>query len=179
MVNFCFKWFNICSNFRSHLLGQRNGYRNFRNKVFRLFPVSLFYGTLYFYYVLPVISESVVHMLAVFTRQFFLWQHWDEILCPMFCIAGNPNMVMALAGNKADLEEKRKVTSEVYLTYFFWGVSQFSSIYHKVAGPRSFYSFGCIENWLPWNLHLPSTLISSNIQMLTKVNPIAWIVWHF
>lgn len=28
-------------------------------------------------------------------------------------IIGNPNMVMALAGNKADLEEKRKVTPEV------------------------------------------------------------------
>lgn len=26
---------------------------------------------------------------------------------------GNPNMVMALAGNKADLEEKRNVTAEV------------------------------------------------------------------
>ena len=26
---------------------------------------------------------------------------------------GNPNMVMALAGNKTDLEDKRKVTTEV------------------------------------------------------------------
>lgn len=30
---------------------------------------------------------------------------------------GNPNLVMALAGNKADLEEKRKVTSEVARVY--------------------------------------------------------------
>lgn len=28
-------------------------------------------------------------------------------------VTGNPNMVMALAGNKADLEDKRSVTSEV------------------------------------------------------------------
>ncbi|VFQ88158.1 unnamed protein product [Cuscuta campestris] len=30
---------------------------------------------------------------------------------------GNPNLVMALAGNKADLEDKRKVTSEVAKVY--------------------------------------------------------------
>lgn len=30
-----------------------------------------------------------------------------------FGFPGNPNMVMALAGNKADLEEKRKVTADV------------------------------------------------------------------
>lgn len=30
---------------------------------------------------------------------------------------GNPNLVMALAGNKADLEDKRKVTSEVARVY--------------------------------------------------------------
>lgn len=28
-------------------------------------------------------------------------------------VTGNPNMVMALAGNKTDLEDKRKVTTEV------------------------------------------------------------------
>lgn len=28
-------------------------------------------------------------------------------------VAGNPNMVTALAGNKADLEDKRKVSAEV------------------------------------------------------------------
>ncbi|KAK9150690.1 hypothetical protein Syun_008999 [Stephania yunnanensis] len=27
---------------------------------------------------------------------------------------GNPNMVMALAGNKEDLEDKRKVTTELF-----------------------------------------------------------------
>lgn len=30
-----------------------------------------------------------------------------------FIIAGNPNMVMALAGNKADLEDRRSVSAEV------------------------------------------------------------------
>lgn len=29
--------------------------------------------------------------------------------------AGNPNMVTTLAGNKADLEDKRKVTAEASL----------------------------------------------------------------
>lgn len=33
-------------------------------------------------------------------------------------VAGNPNMVMALAGNKADLEDRRKVTAEVSCN--FW-----------------------------------------------------------
>ena len=28
-------------------------------------------------------------------------------------VTGNPNMVMALAGNKTDLEDQRKVTTEV------------------------------------------------------------------
>ncbi|XP_068651581.1 ras-related protein RHN1-like [Aristolochia californica] len=32
---------------------------------------------------------------------------------------GNPNMVMALAGNKADLEDKRKVTAEIVNAYLF------------------------------------------------------------
>lgn len=32
-------------------------------------------------------------------------------------VTGNPNMVMALAGNKADLEDKRKVTAEVSTTF--------------------------------------------------------------
>lgn len=36
-----------------------------------------------------------------------------------FAGAGNPNMVMALAGNKADLEEKRKVTAEVCIFSLF------------------------------------------------------------
>ena len=35
-----------------------------------------------------------------------IWLFW-------VCYTGNPNMVMALAGNKADLEDKRKVTAEV------------------------------------------------------------------
>lgn len=45
-------------------------------------------------------------------------------------VAGNPNMVVALAGNKADLEDKRKVTAEVstvfsflLLLYYFFYVS--------------------------------------------------------
>lgn len=38
-------------------------------------------------------------------------------LIVMLFIAGNPNMVMALAGNKADLEDKRKVVAEV--NHFF------------------------------------------------------------
>jgi hypothetical protein len=33
-------------------------------------------------------------------------------------IAGNPNMVVAFAGNKADLEDKRKVTAEVSVIVF-------------------------------------------------------------
>jgi hypothetical protein len=33
-------------------------------------------------------------------------------------IAGNPNMVVAFAGNKADLEDKRKVTAEVSIIVF-------------------------------------------------------------
>lgn len=33
--------------------------------------------------------------------------------------AGNPNMVMALAGNKSDLEEKRNVTAEVSNLCFY------------------------------------------------------------
>ena len=32
-------------------------------------------------------------------------------------ISGNPNMVMALAGNKADLEDKRKVTVEASIFF--------------------------------------------------------------
>lgn len=35
----------------------------------------------------------------------------------MLAIVGNPNMVMALAGNKCDLEDKRKVTAEVSIWY--------------------------------------------------------------
>jgi hypothetical protein len=34
-------------------------------------------------------------------------------------VAGNPNMVVALAGNKADLEDKRKVTAEVSTIFQF------------------------------------------------------------
>jgi len=33
-------------------------------------------------------------------------------------VAGNPNMVVAFAGNKADLEDKRKVTAEVSIIVF-------------------------------------------------------------
>lgn len=33
-------------------------------------------------------------------------------------VTGNPNMVVAFAGNKADLEEKRNVTVEVSNTIF-------------------------------------------------------------
>lgn len=36
----------------------------------------------------------------------------------LYNIAGNPNMVVAFAGNKADLEDKRKVTAEVSITVF-------------------------------------------------------------
>lgn len=37
----------------------------------------------------------------------------SQILDYLVVVSGNPNMVMALAGNKADLEDKRKVTAEV------------------------------------------------------------------
>lgn len=39
---------------------------------------------------------------------FIVWICADLELC-----VGNPNMVMALAGNKADLEDKRKVAADV------------------------------------------------------------------
>lgn len=35
-------------------------------------------------------------------------------------VTGNPTMVMAFAGNKADLEDKRKVTAEVSTTFLFY-----------------------------------------------------------
>lgn len=43
--------------------------------------------------------------------------------------SGNPNLVMALAGNKADLEDKRKVSAEAsnfclvlcfFISYYFY-----------------------------------------------------------
>lgn len=34
-------------------------------------------------------------------------------------VLGNPSMVTALAGNKADLEEKRKVETEASIIYLF------------------------------------------------------------
>lgn len=48
----------------------------------------------------------------------FLWYKLQP--CTHFrVVAGNPNMVVALAGNKADLEDKRKVTTEVSAIFFF------------------------------------------------------------
>jgi hypothetical protein len=49
----------------------------------------------------------------------FLWYMLQP--CTNFrVVAGNPNMVVALAGNKADLEDKRKVTTEVSAIFFFF-----------------------------------------------------------
>jgi hypothetical protein len=49
----------------------------------------------------------------------FLWYMLQP--CTHFrVVAGNPNMVVALAGkNKADLEDKRKVTAEVSANFLF------------------------------------------------------------
>jgi hypothetical protein len=48
----------------------------------------------------------------------FLWYMLQP--CTNFrVVAGNPNMVVALAGNKADLEDKRKVTTEVSAIFYF------------------------------------------------------------
>lgn len=54
------------------------------------------------------------HPWAVF--RYFFWGGRGG-LNASFC-AGNANMVMALAGNKADLEDKRKVPAEVYAWFF-------------------------------------------------------------
>jgi hypothetical protein len=48
----------------------------------------------------------------------FLWYMLQP--CIHFrVVAGNPNMVVALAGNKADLEDKGKVTAEVSANFLF------------------------------------------------------------
>jgi hypothetical protein len=59
-----------------------------------------------------------------------LWQEQHSLLgycsifgpsCPQYCnlsYAGNPNLVMALAANKADLDSKRKIEAEVGLLLF-------------------------------------------------------------
>ena len=45
-------------------------------------------------------------------------------------MAGNPNMVMAIAGNKADLEERRCVPAEVSVKTFLF-VSQLPCFSHS------------------------------------------------
>lgn len=42
----------------------------------------------------------------------------ESNLISFFTISGNPNLIMFLAGNKADLEEKRKVGLEVAIVQY-------------------------------------------------------------
>jgi len=52
-------------------------------------------------------------------------------------VLGNPNMVTALAGNKADLEEKRKVATEAsVINMFLYIYCEFNYFF-----PRSIYCF--------------------------------------
>ncbi|XP_055804037.1 ras-related protein RHN1 isoform X2 [Solanum dulcamara] len=64
---------------------------------------------------------------------------------------GNPNMVMALAGNKADLEDKRKVTADEACLYAEENGLFFMETSAKTAVNVNdiFYEIGRTSNYLP------------------------------
>lgn len=83
---------------RTPLHGLRNGWKNFRSKVLRKSWAEIRYW----------FSDSNV-----------------AVIWPIYVVCtGNPNMVMTLAGNKADLADKREVpvevSSTVSVTYKFF-----------------------------------------------------------
>lgn len=91
--------FDFCYLLRRRLRGQRNGFRNCRHKVFSKLSCGLdnFLLVYNLRLLVSVISFICCHVI--------------------FLLIGNPNMVMALAGNKSDLLDARKVTAEVSKSY--------------------------------------------------------------
>eukprot|EP01018_Ginkgo_biloba_P011550 Gb_34234 [translate_table: standard] len=90
---------------RIHLLEQRNGCRNFKDKV-TMFVICVMCSKLVSY---SALEEVVNNACSVWKcENCLLCLDWVEIVD-----SGNPNLVMALAGNKADLIAKRKVEPEI------------------------------------------------------------------
>ena len=115
----------LVPNCRTHLHELRLGCRNCKSKVFMLW-FFLFYELVdvYTLYLKLLCEQKCKKCIAFFhcpsgcpciVIVFILFytssKHVSQ--CADFGFPGNPNLVMALAGNKADLEEKRKVTADV------------------------------------------------------------------
>lgn len=107
---------------------------DFKNSLFLCFILESY--SIYFicYHNYPNASKNLMNctfqVLCNFLplkSRWLRWFFWVASLSHMAVFGlytGNPNMVMALAGNKADLEEKRKVTAEVSAISLFFTVTQ-------------------------------------------------------